>query len=91
MTEREELVAAMAQLEAQRELLGDTAVDAALEALRAKLAELEGDQGRVPGTPIRLGGERKIVTVMFADISGFTAMSEKMDPRGGARYNERLL
>jgi len=25
-------------------------------------------------------GERKIVTVMFADVSGFTAMSEKLDP-----------
>ena len=29
--------------------------------------------------PERLG-ERKLVTVMFADISGFTALSEKMDP-----------
>ena len=25
-------------------------------------------------------GERKSVTVMFADVSGFTAMSEKLDP-----------
>jgi class 3 adenylate cyclase/tetratricopeptide (TPR) repeat protein len=25
-------------------------------------------------------GERKIVTVMFADVSGFTAMSERLDP-----------
>ena len=25
-------------------------------------------------------GERKIVTVMFTDVSGFTAMSEKLDP-----------
>ncbi len=25
-------------------------------------------------------GERKVVTVMFADVSGFTAMSEKLDP-----------
>src|SRR5262245_10637113 len=27
-----------------------------------------------------LEGERKIVTVMFSDVSGFTAMSEKLDP-----------
>jgi class 3 adenylate cyclase/tetratricopeptide (TPR) repeat protein len=27
-----------------------------------------------------LEGERKIVTVMFADVSGFTAMSERLDP-----------
>src|SRR5262244_4470783 len=25
-------------------------------------------------------GERKIVTVMFSDVSGFTAMSERLDP-----------
>ena len=25
-------------------------------------------------------GERKLVTVMFADVAGFTAMSEKLDP-----------
>src|SRR6185436_10630765 len=25
-------------------------------------------------------GERKIVTVMFSDVSGFTAISEKLDP-----------
>jgi adenylate cyclase len=25
-------------------------------------------------------GERRTATVMFADISGFTAMSEKIDP-----------
>jgi len=28
----------------------------------------------------QLSGERRIVTILFADISGFTAMSEKMDP-----------
>ena len=33
-----------------------------------------------PKTTADLQGERRIVTVMFADISGFTAMSEKMDP-----------
>jgi class 3 adenylate cyclase/tetratricopeptide (TPR) repeat protein len=27
-----------------------------------------------------LEGERKIVTVMFADVSGFTSMSERLDP-----------
>jgi hypothetical protein len=27
-----------------------------------------------------LEGERKLLTVMFADVAGFTAMSEKLDP-----------
>ncbi|HSH04127.1 MAG TPA: adenylate/guanylate cyclase domain-containing protein [Anaerolineae bacterium] len=30
--------------------------------------------------PILATGERRIVTIMFADISGFTALSEKLDP-----------
>jgi len=34
----------------------------------------------VPSKTSNLQDERKLVTVMFADISGFTAMSEKMDP-----------
>lgn len=29
---------------------------------------------------LRLGGERRTVTVLFADIKGFTALSEKMEP-----------
>ena len=29
---------------------------------------------------LRLGGERRKVTVLFADIKGFTALSEKMEP-----------
>ncbi|MGO9147917.1 MAG: adenylate/guanylate cyclase domain-containing protein [Desulfomonilia bacterium] len=32
------------------------------------------------GTNSTIESERRIATVMFADISGFTAMSEKMDP-----------
>ncbi len=31
-------------------------------------------------SPDRAESERRLATVMFADISGFTAMSEKMDP-----------
>ncbi len=30
---------------------------------------------------VKLGGEKKVITVMFTDIRGFTAMSEKMDPK----------
>lgn len=70
--EREQIVAAIATLEAQRVLLGPETVEAALVGLRQRLKDLE---------PIpTLSGERKLVTVMFADISGFTALSEKLDP-----------
>jgi class 3 adenylate cyclase len=70
-----ELKAAIAGLEAQRSALGDSVVESAVTALRQQLAELE--------TPFRLMAteeERKVVTILFADVSGFTALFEKLDP-----------
>src|SRR4030095_7066036 len=70
-----ELKAAIAGLEAQRSVLGDAVVEPALEALRQQLSAL--DSLRAGGAA---GEERKIVTVLFADVAGFTALSEKLDP-----------
>jgi len=72
MSEREQLEQAIVALEAQRALLGDAVVDAALAPMREKLAAL---QAQPPATE----QQRKQVTVLFADVSGFTAMSETMD------------
>jgi class 3 adenylate cyclase/tetratricopeptide (TPR) repeat protein len=77
----DQLAQAIAALESQRSLLGDAATDAALQALRKE----ERSADRQPAGQMRensqlLAAERKLVTVMFADISGFTALSEKMDP-----------
>src|SRR5438874_4200536 len=69
----EKLSAAITGLELQRSSLGDAVVDPALAALREQLAQLE--TGRAP-----TGDERKLVTIVFADVSGFTALSEKLDP-----------
>jgi class 3 adenylate cyclase len=33
-----------------------------------------------PGTPILLEGERRQTTVLFSDLSGYTAMNEMLDP-----------
>ncbi|RME50061.1 MAG: hypothetical protein D6796_03770 [Caldilineae bacterium] len=71
MTEREQIEQAIAALEAQRAILGDAAVDTSIAALREKLAAL------TPSLPANQ--QRKQVTVLFADVSGFTAMSETMD------------
>lgn len=73
LSEREQLEQAIVHLESQRAALGDAAVNAAQAGLHEKLAALEetGSAG---------GGERKLVTILFADLAGFTAMSEKMDP-----------
>ncbi len=78
MKDRKKIEQAIETLEDQRGTLGDSAVDPAIEGLRQRLAEMGLDeQGSVA-----FEGERKMVTVMFADIAGFTAMSESMDPEG---------
>ena len=69
MTERQQLEQAIAVLESQRAILGDSIVDASIAALQLRLQKLE--------EPLRQ--TRKQVAVLFADLSGFTALSEKMD------------
>ena len=68
--ERDRLRAAVAALEAQRAKLGDEVVDAGLRPLVERIAQLQS-----PVTE-----ERKLVTTLFADLVGFTAMSERLDP-----------
>src|SRR5258706_37803 len=72
--DRELLEKAIAALESQRFLLGDEVVDIAMTALREKLVSLDTDTRAV-----RVPQQRKLVTILFADMSGFTAMSETMD------------
>jgi class 3 adenylate cyclase len=40
--------------------------------------EMQGSAGH--STPPNLESERKLVTILFADLSGFTALAEAMDP-----------
>jgi len=71
MKERKELEQAIANLESQRPILGDSTTDAAISAIQAQLtARANTPQQRK---------QRKQITVLFADVSGFTAMSETMD------------
>lgn len=79
MNELEQLEQAIAALDAQRLVLGDAVVEAALAPMREKLASLRSSP--FTGLEDKAGtGERRLVTVMFADISGFTTLSESMDP-----------
>src|SRR5438552_10444137 len=68
----EKLSAAIASLESQRQILGDAVVDPAIKALREQLTQLKATSSSTE--------ERKLVTIVFTDVSGFTALSEKLDP-----------
>ena len=70
MGELDQLKAAAAALEAQRATLGAEVVEAGLRPLRERIDALE--------SPV--AEERKLVTTLFADLVGFTTMSERMDP-----------
>lgn len=72
MSDRNKIEQAIRALEAQRAVLGDEVVDTATRELREKLASL--DAAPVPTE------RRQLVTVLFADVSGFTALSERLDP-----------
>ncbi|HMR79743.1 MAG TPA: hypothetical protein PKD61_31765, partial [Polyangiaceae bacterium] len=70
MSDAKKLEKAIATLEAQRTALGNTVVDTATAGMREKLAALSSDSG----------GKRQLVTGLFADVSGVTNLSERLDP-----------
>src|SRR2546421_2645447 len=74
-SEVEKLNASIAALEAQRAMLGDAVVDPAIAALRQQISQTTAAIEKE--TP---EDERKLVTIVFADVSGFTALAEKKDP-----------
>jgi len=70
-TSQKNLEDAMAALEAQRTVLGDAVVDAALEPLRK---ELERAHASSPSQSLRQ------VSILFLDVVGSTALSRRLDP-----------
>lgn len=74
MNELEQLEQAIVALEAQRATLGDAVVEAMLAPAREKLAEL-----RTEAASRTLSEQRKLMTILFADVSGFTAITETID------------
>ncbi len=72
--ERTQLEQAIANIETQRANLGDEVADTALGAMRGRLAALTASAAGPEAA-----SQRKQVTVLFADLSSFTAMSEAMD------------
>ena len=75
----EKLQQAIASLEAQRPILGDEVVETALASLRDKLASLQQPPTQ-PDPDHQAIEQRRLVTVLFADLVGSTALAEKLDP-----------
>jgi class 3 adenylate cyclase/tetratricopeptide (TPR) repeat protein len=73
MPDINQLTTAIAVLQAHRALLGDTVTNTLLELAHAQLRAHE-EPRQEPRDQ-----ERRLVTVLFADLSGFTTMSEHMD------------
>ena len=67
------LRAAIAALEAQRALLGDAVVEAALGPLRERLSQLQ-HQATPRGQALRQ------VSVLFLDVVGSTRLAQRLDP-----------
>ena len=72
MNDFEKLAQAIEAIEAQRAILGNEVVETALAPMREKLAVL-----KTQSQPAEV--QRKFITILFADISGFTALTEMLD------------
>ncbi len=81
MTEIERLQQAIAALEAQRDLLGEAVVEAGLAPMRERLRTLQSRAAQQ---------QRKQVSILFADASGFTSLSERVDAEDVTETMNRL-
>lgn len=89
MSSRAEIEQAIAALEAQRAILGDAVVDTALRGLREQRAAMTPTAASVdapsatnapaPTSSDVGGGERRLVTILFADVVGSTSLGEALD------------
>src|SRR5688572_26032922 len=73
--------------ESMRSVLGDSVVDTTLGVLRDQLAEFERQATQQDAAN---QARRKLVTILFADVSGFTAYSENRDAEDVANLVNHL-
>ncbi|NJD59310.1 MAG: hypothetical protein FIA98_07915, partial [Anaerolineae bacterium] len=82
----------IAQMEAQRDSLGDAFVDKAVQPLNEKLAELnhllEVSKSPPPEEPAQ---QRKLLTILFMDTVGSTSIIQHMDPEDVSEAFDRNL
>jgi len=73
-TQFDQIQKAIEAIEAQRNVMGDFAADMAIQALKKELDSLKATD------TTKLSGERRQATILFSDLSGYTAMNEILDP-----------
>ncbi|HJQ15117.1 MAG TPA: adenylate/guanylate cyclase domain-containing protein, partial [Anaerolineales bacterium] len=76
--------------ESMRLVLGDAVVETTLGVLRDQLAEFEREATHQTQQDAANQARRKLVTVLFADVSGFTAFSENRDAEDVANLVNHL-
>ncbi len=82
----------IAEMEAQREILGDGVVEKALEPLSSKLAELRQQlEASKTSTPGEIKQQRKLLTLLFMDVVGSTSMIQHMDPEDVSEVLDRNI
>ncbi len=81
-SERRRLEQSISAIESQRAVLGDEAADAAIAALRRERSALDEIESE-PGRPTE--SERRVITILFSDVVGSTALAEQVDPEEWAR------
>jgi class 3 adenylate cyclase len=87
-----QLKQAITEMEAQRSVLGDAAVDASLVPFHEKLAELEVQAEPPKETPSEVPvRQRKLVTLLYMDVVGSTAMTQHLDPEDTLEIMDNAL
>ncbi len=78
-SEAQQLSAAIEALQAQRGLLGDAVVDAALGPMQTRLALLLTQQAAAPEAPGAAAQSLRLVSIVFADMVGSTQLAARLD------------
>jgi class 3 adenylate cyclase len=85
--EHRRLEQTIATLEAQRAILGDAVVDAAINSMREKLSAVTPVQPTSPD----LHGERRQATILLADVKGSTELAERIDTESWVEIMNRVF
>ena len=82
----------IADIESQRSILGDQAVEASLLPIRKKLADLLAQAESQSEEPVDVPQrKRKLVTLLYLDVVGSTAMTQDLDPEDTMEILEKAI